>query len=100
MVSAQASGSSPKTVLEIPPDRQTRCDDDRFAVRKRFVSRPIAPCASGLPIENANPALVVASASKPSVARMLADPASQGIGNREDPGPVVERSERFSACRL
>ena len=49
-------------------------------------SRPIAPSASGLAVENANPALVVASASNPSVVRMLADPASEGLGIAKIPG--------------
>ena len=49
-------------------------------------ARPIAPSASGRPRENANPALVVASASNPSVASILAEPASQGLGIANAPG--------------
>src|SRR6266542_4477930 len=37
-------------------------------------------------MENANPALVVASASNPSAASILAEPASQGLGIANIPG--------------
>ena len=79
MVSAQVSGSSPK-----PFSRSAETGNEvASTIARAFASvssRPIAPSASGLPTENANPALVVASASNPSFASMLADPASQGLG--------------------
>ena len=68
-----------ESVLQVRRERQRRCVNDRRGFAS-VSSRPIAPSASGLPMENANPALVVASASNPSVVSMLADLASQGLG--------------------
>jgi hypothetical protein len=49
-----------------------------------MASRPSAPSRN--PAENAAPALVEASASNPSAARMRAEPASHGLGMTKAPG--------------
>src|SRR5215471_5157830 len=84
-VSAQDCGSSPN-----PFSRSA--DTGRLVastMARAFASvssRPMAAAPSGLPIEKAYPALVVASASNPSDASSFADPASHGFGTGNTPG--------------
>src|SRR5436309_10980536 len=85
IVSAQVSGSSPN-----PFSRSAETGSEvASAIARAFASvsaRLIAPSPSGRPMEYANPALVVASASKPSAASIFAEPASQGLGIANIPG--------------
>src|SRR5438132_3999779 len=85
MVWAQVPGSSPN-----PFSRAAETGNEvASTIARAFASvsaRPIAPSASGRPMENANPALVVASASNPSAVSTLAEPASQGLGIANIPG--------------
>jgi hypothetical protein len=76
-------GESVRVITESVLQTAETGNDVASTIARAFASvssRPTAPSASGLPTEKANPALVVASASNPSVASMLADPASQGLG--------------------
>src|SRR5438034_8848285 len=85
IVCAQLSGSCPN-----PFSRSAETGNEvASTIARAFASvsaRPIAPSASGRPMENANPALVVASASNPSAVSILAEPASQGLGIANIPG--------------
>ena len=99
IVCRHVSGSSPK-----PFSKSAETGNDVastiIVALTSVSSRSTAPSASGLPRENANPALVVARASKPNVASILAEPASHGFGITNRPGlscSALKASARF-AC--
>src|SRR5512135_2254610 len=83
IVSAAASGESP-----YPFSRSAATGRSVASTICRAFSsasfRPTDP--SGLPSENASPALVVVSASKPRLSRIFPVPASQGFGMTKAPG--------------
>src|SRR5262249_30059708 len=98
IVSAQAAGSSPK-----PFSRSAETGSGvASTIARAFLSvssRLTAPSESGLPSENAKPALVVASASKPSDANSLADPASHAFGTTNRPGLSCRCRNRSARAR-
>ena len=95
MVSATASGASPKPFSR---SAETGKGVASTIVRAcaRASSRVIAPSASRRPSVNAKPALVVASASKPSPARIRAVPTSQGLGMTKAPARRCRAQNAFA----
>ena len=78
-------GRGAEPVLEIGRDRQIRRVDDLGGILE-ISALPILAKESRLPLEKAYPALVVASASNPRLAKSRADPASHGLGMTNAPG--------------
>jgi hypothetical protein len=61
----------------------------------------MAACPSGFPREKANPALVVASALKPRLSKIFADPASQQFGTTKIPSLWCSaRNSSAFACNI
>lgn len=76
--------------LQISRYGQIRCVDNDACVRKRLISSP----PSFRPRAQAEAALEVASASKPTPARMRAEATSQGFGITNMPGPSCSARKR------
>src|SRR6266404_5771076 len=65
----------------------------------RLRSHVSAPSESGIPCENAKPALVVASAGNPSCCRYRAEPTSHGFGITKQPDSCRARNARRRALK-
>lgn len=85
-------------VFQVGGDRQIGGGDDRPGVFQRLSPAHrafrVAPAQ-----ENARPALVVARASKPRLASIFAEPASQGLGRTSMPGPWCRSRKRSARWR-
>src|SRR5689334_9063957 len=97
MVSATVSGASPYPFSRSP---LTGSSVAPASADTCCIIVPRSTVVSGLPNENAMPALVVANASKPKCASMRADPTSQGLGMMKAPPREcsARKHSALSAC--
>jgi len=85
IVSAHVSGSSPNP-LSRSAETGNGVASTMILAFSKVSSRLTAAAPSGFPSENAKPALVVARASNPRLAKAFAEPTSQGFGITNKPG--------------